>query len=483
MEHPTPNAEEPHSTPESVVLPEPRHDAAPTGLPPLIGAPKPDPTLPADAGRPITPPPADGPQRTWVPGEPWRPGGGIHGHDQPATGHEPLSGIESAYPTHRPRSAAPPVHMAGPEPRPRRRGSLLVTGIAAAVLGGALGLGGAALLGAFDDPDPVAVAPTTAPEIIQITEIVPGNDLTPASAVGLKVVPSVVTVEVGGINGSGTFTAFGSGSGVVLTSDGAIATNHHVVDGADDLRVVFQDGRIFDASIVGTDQLTDLAVLQIDAEGLTPIELGTTEPLVIGDSAIAVGSPLGLSGGASLTVGVVSAFNREVRVSPDQFLYGMLQTDAPITNGSSGGALVDAEGKLIGITTAIGVSEAGPEGIGFAIPVELVTRITDELIERGDVRHAFLGVGLGAVFEDQGPARVPAGAGVERIEPGTSAELFGLEVDDRIVGLDDIAVHTSQDVINTLRLYRVGDTVSVTIIRDGISISIDVELGERPDGI
>jgi len=296
-------------------------------------------------------------------------------------------------------------------------------------------------------------------------------------------VPSVVTVEVGQDNGSGSFAAFGSGSGVVLTADGAIATNHHVIDGATELRVIFQDGRIFDASIVGSDQLTDLAVLQIDAEGLTPIELGTTGPLVIGDSAIAVGSPLGLSGGASLTVGVVSAFNREVRVNTDQFLYGMLQTDAPITNGSSGGALVDAGGRLIGITTAIGVSEAGPEGIGFAIPVELVIRITDELIERGDVRHAFLGVSLRAIFEDQGSARVPAGAGVERIEPGTSAELFGLESNDRIVGLDDIDVHTSQDVINALRLYRVGDVVSVEIIRNGVPLSIDVELGERPDGI
>lgn len=381
-----------------------------------------------------------------------------------------------------PRTPPVPVHAAGPEPRPRRRGSLLMTGIAATVMGAVLGIGGTALLGAFDEPEPIAVS-ATAPEVIQITEIVPGAELTPASAVGLKVVPSVVTVEVGGANGSGEFAAFGSGSGVVLTRDGAIATNHHVIDGAGNLRVVFQDGRIFDATIIGSDRLTDLAVIKIDADGLTPIELGTTETLVIGDPAIAVGSPLGLSGGASLTVGVVSAFNREVFVSSDQALYGMLQTDAPITNGSSGGALVDVGGRLIGITTAIGVSEAGPEGIGFAIPVELVTRITDELIERGDVRHAFLGVSLRAVFENQGAAEVPAGAGIERIEPGTSADLFGLEADDRIVGLDDIAVHTSQDVINTLRLYRVGDVVSVEVIRDGVPLTIDVELGERPDGI
>lgn len=465
-----------------MVLPEPRHDGGNADLPPLIGSPKPSPTLPSGAGQPIDPPRADAPRRTWVPGEPWRLGGGVYGHDQPASGREPLTAVDRPPRSRAQRSAPAPIHLAGPQPRSRRRGALWLTGIAAALVGAALGIGGAALFGAFDNPPPVAV-PASTPEVVQITEIVPGSDLTPASAVGLKVVPSVVTVEVGQDNGAGAFTAFGSGSGVVLTADGAIATNHHVVDGATELRVIFQDGRIFDASIVGSDQLTDLAVLQIDAEGLTPIELGTTGPLVIGDSAIAVGSPLGLSGGASLTVGVVSAFNREVRVDTDQFLYGMLQTDAPITNGSSGGALVDAGGKLIGITTAIGVSEAGPEGIGFAIPVELVTRITDELIERGDVRHAFLGVSLRAVFEDQGSARVPAGAGIERIEPGTSAELFGLESNDRIVGLDDIVVHTSQDVINTLRLYRVGDVVSVEIIRNGVPLSIDVELGERPDGI
>jgi S1-C subfamily serine protease len=364
-----------------------------------------------------------------------------------------------------------------------RTGLIVAGSVLAAMIGALLALGGAALLGAFDEPAPVAVAPTPPADVVEITEIVTAEDPTQATAVGIKVVPSIVTIEVGSDAGPNGFIVVGSGSGVVLNAEGAIATNHHVIDGADDVRVVLQDGRIYDATVVGSDELTDLAVLQIDRIGLTPIELGATEDLVIGEPAIAVGNPLGLTGGASLTVGVVSAFEREVVVGPEMTLFGMLQTDAPITNGSSGGALVDGAGRLIGITTAIGVSEAGAEGIGFAIPVELVVRITDELIERGDVSHAFLGVSLGDYLDEEGPAQVPAGALITGIETGSSAERFDLEIDDRIVAVDGVEILTGQDVINTLRLYRVGDAATLTIVRDGTVMSLEVELGERPDGI
>ena len=336
--------------------------------------------------------------------------------------------------------------------------------------------------GAFDS-EPVPRAPGATPT--SVTEIIaPGDGAVPAAAVGAKVIPSIVAIEIGRDTPDGFF-AEGSGSGVVLAEDGLIVTNQHVVDGADDIRVVLQNGRIYRAATLGGDVLTDLAVLEIEADALVPIELGSADDLRIGDPAVAVGNPLGLGGGPSLTVGVVSAFGREVQVGGgiNDRLFGMIQTDAPITRGSSGGALVDAEGRLVGITTAIGVSDAGAEGIGFAIPVELVTRITDELVERGTVSHAFLGVTLSDAFSDQGPARVPKGADIVTVEPGTAAATFGLEVGDRIVELDGREVRNNQDVINTLRRYRVGDVAELGIVRDGETLSVEVTLGERPDDL
>jgi S1-C subfamily serine protease len=179
-----------------------------------------------------------------------------------------------------------------------------------------------------------------------------------------------VTVEVSNVN-SGDFVADASGSGVVIDASGTIVTNQHVVDGALRYQVLFADGRTYTATLIGEDALTDLAVLKVETTGLTPIALGSSRAMSIGDLTIAVGSPLA-EGGPSVTVGVLSAFDRRVRTSDDSELFGLLQTDAPITRGSSGGALVDGEGRLIGITSAIAVSDVGAEGLGFAIPVEMV---------------------------------------------------------------------------------------------------------------
>ncbi len=353
----------------------------------------------------------------------------------------------------------------------------------------ASGLLGAAILsivlvaaGELDDPAPATVVgpPTTVVEIREI--ITEGGAPPPAAAVARKVVPSIVTVEVGRGGDAVEFDAFGSGSGVVLSDDGFIITNHHVIEGTTRTRVIFQDGRVYAADVVGSDPLTDLAVLTIDARGLQPIDLGSTDGLSIGDTAIAVGNPLGLRGGASLTVGVVSAFDREVNIGPRASLFGMLQTDAPITEGSSGGALVDESGSLIGITSAIGVSSAGAEGIGFAIPVELVRRITDEIITTGEVRHAFLGVQLLDSLEEQTDgARIPVGASIEGfVGDDSAARGAGLEIGDLIVRFDGQTVRTSDDVIIGIRQYRVGQTIELELLRDGERFMTEIQLGERP---
>jgi S1-C subfamily serine protease len=273
----------------------------------------------------------------------------------------------------------------------------------------------------------------------------------------------------------------------VLSADGLIVTNQHVVAEADRVQVIFRDGRIYEAEIVGSDQRTDLAVLRIPASGLMPIEIGATETAQIGEVAVAVGSPLGLEGGPSLSVGVISAFGRQVSTGPDpnERLFDMLQTDAPITQGSSGGALVDGSGRLLGITSAIGISSAGAEGIGFAIPVELVTRITDEIIETGTVAHAFLGVSLNNAFEQRGDgAQMPSGAIVANfaVTPSAAAEA-GLEEGDVIVGYNDKPVRVRDDLISGLRRLRVGDTVTLDVVRGAERLAIEVVLGTRPDDL
>ncbi len=300
-----------------------------------------------------------------------------------------------------------------------------------------------------------------------------------AVAVGEVVIPSIVSVQIGQ-NGPTGFFEVGSGSGVVFDSQGHIITNDHVASGGSGYQVVFADGRVYEATLVGTDSVTDLAVLKIDADGLIPVEFGSSDDLLVGDPAVAVGNPLGLDGGPSLTVGVVSAFDRRVQTSASDILYGMLQTDAPITQGSSGGALVDQTGKLIGITTAVGVSEIGVEGIGFATPVEIVERVVTELITDGEAETAFLGIVGGTSFDTAvDGAQVPAGVEIQTVEPAGAAAVAGLQAGDVITSFDGRELETMQDLIVSLRRSHVGDAVQLTIERSGSIESIDLVLGER----
>ncbi|MFQ5947892.1 MAG: S1C family serine protease [Acidimicrobiia bacterium] len=351
----------------------------------------------------------------------------------------------------------------------------------AALVGALIGSG---LVLWLDRPTEVIEAPpVTIVERVQ-TEIVPSPQLgTSAAAVARRVRPSIATVEIGS-GDSETFVAEGSGSGVVFSDDGLLITNEHVVADSEGVRVIFPDGRAYSAEVVGTDPLTDLAVIQIDATGLTPIELGSLDEQEIGDLAIAVGSPLGLEGGPSVTVGVISAFDRRVGIGTDDELFGMLQTDAPITRGSSGGALVDSRGRLIGITTAIGVSDVGAEGLGFAIPVGLVTRIAQDLIEFGRAKHAFLGITGSTFFEQtEDGATVPAGVIVAGVLEETAAEADGLEPGDRIITVDGEEVTTMERLVVGLRSYRVGDQVAFQIDRNGTPLTITITLQERPQDL
>lgn len=304
-----------------------------------------------------------------------------------------------------------------------------------------------------------------------------------AAVVASRVIPSIVTVEVDTTGGE-DFVADASGSGVVFDQAGTIVTNQHVVDGAMAVRVLFSDGRSYNAIVVGEDALTDLAVLHIETTGLTAIEMGSSQEMSIGDLTIAIGSPLGLEGGPSVTVGVLSAFDRRVRTSSDSELFGLLQTDAPITRGSSGGALVDGEGRLIGITSAIAVSDVGAEGLGFAIPVEMVQRITADLIADGVSAHPFLGISGSTFFETRPDgALAPAGVEVAEVIPETAAADAGLVAGDVIVSFEGEPVLTMDRLVIRLRFYRVGDAIELDILRDGAPLTVTVTLLERPVGV
>ncbi len=351
-------------------------------------------------------------------------------------------------------------------PAPRRRSWLIVPIALAVVLAGI----GGGLIGASTHQDlpPVVIEQARAPRTMSaLPAVASATETADPTAVGAAVIPSIVTVEIGTASGD-TFTQVGSGSGVVLDESGHIITNHHVIEVGDAARVVLSDGRVYEAELIGSDPLTDLAVLRVPTTDLTPITLGSTDDLVVGSPAIAIGSPLGLEGGPSLSVGVVSALGREVQTGPDTILYGMIQTDAPITSGSSGGSLVDETGALIGITTAVGVSSIGVEGIGFATPVEIVERVTTEIIATGSVSHGLLGIGGATAYDETGDGGfVPVGVTVRSVSPDSPADTAGIVVDDVITAIDGGAVLTMDELITALRRVSAGDSVEVSLQEGG----------------
>jgi len=278
-----------------------------------------------------------------------------------------------------------------------------------------------------------------------------------------------------------------AGSGVIVDAGrGYIVTNHHVVDKADEIIVTLSDRRRFNAQLVGSDTDTDIALLKIDAERLTQIEAGNSDELEVGDSVVAIGNPFGL--GQTVTSGIVSALRRS-----DLGIEGyedFIQTDAPINPGNSGGALVDVDGKLVGINTAI-VSPGNAEGsvgIGFAVPMKMVQRVTAQLVQHGEVRRGRLGVGIQDVTPDLAKALglgVEAGAIITQVEPDSSASRAGIKLDDVVVDLDGTKVVGAADLRNTIGLTPIGTDVALGVVRDGRrqTIKLRVEQGVPHTGL
>ena len=375
-----------------------------------------------------------------------------------------------------PSSTPPPPPGA---PRPRRGGFAAAVLAGALVIGGGAGLGGAALWSAIDDNGAGGSGNGgTASAPLQVADGA-DSDAHAGSVeqVAKKVLPSVVAIDV-----SAGQTA-GSGSGVVLTQDGLILTNNHVVTLADaitagqgDIKISFADGTVAKGTVVGTDPLTDTALVQAqDVSGRTPITIGKSANLDVGQQVVAIGSPYGLD--STVTSGIVSALDRPVEVGRDSngntTAYPAIQTDAAINHGNSGGALVNMEGQLVGINASIQSAGNDPEGgsigIGFAIPSDEIVPIVQQIRDGQTPTHARLGIEVGDAPD--------GGALIRTIDDGSAAAAAGLKEGDVITKVDDHAIDSSGSLVAFVRSYRPDDTVTVTYVRDGQTDSTTLQLG------
>lgn len=281
-----------------------------------------------------------------------------------------------------------------------------------------------------------------------------------------------------------TYEQSGSGSGVILTADGYIATCAHVVDGAKSLTVTLNDDSSYEATIIGTDSRNDLAIIKIEAEGLTPATLGDSDMLTVGEDVIAIGNPLGELRGTA-TGGMISAVKRSITVEGTEM--ELVQTDAAISPGNSGGGLFNASGKLIGIVNAK-VSDTSAEGLGFAIPVNSVVKEINDLLNYGYVTgRAALGVYTQNVTLNTGYGYFSFGGTrcvqITEIVAGGAAEAAGLKAGDLIMEVDGKEVGSNSDLSDLIASYNAGDTATFTIRRDSEQLTIDVTFGEyKPQG-
>ncbi len=300
--------------------------------------------------------------------------------------------------------------------------------------------------------------------------------------IAAKVLPSVVQIKVRTSQGQAT------GSGFVVDENGIVVTNNHVVaDAQGPVELTFSDGTTTDAEVVGTSASYDLAALRLDAKNLPALPLGNSDSVVVGDTVIAIGSPLGLSG--TVTSGIISAKNRPVTAgaengSGDSAYINAIQTDAAINPGNSGGPLVDIDGEVIGVNSAIATvgggtfgQEAGNIGVGFAIPINQVRRTVEQLLDTGKAQFPVIGASLDGTYNGQG-ARIATGSasGNPPLVPGGPAEKAGVQAGDVVVAIDGKSVADSAELIVAIRSRQPGDTVTLTVRRNGSEQDVDVTL-------
>jgi putative serine protease PepD len=314
-----------------------------------------------------------------------------------------------------------------------------------------------------DGPTPGSIGVATAPVVRPSREVERSGDIGEILA---KDVPAVVAIVADG----GPAEGGAAGTGFVISEDGVIATNHHVVQGASSIEARFSDGTALAARVLGNDVASDLAVLHVDAAGLPTIELGDSDSVQVGDDVVAIGNALALEGGLSVTRGIVSGLDRTVPTRAGTALVGAIQTDAAINPGNSGGPLVDARGRVIGINTAI-ADPTGAQNVGFAIPISQAKPVFDAL--RAGNRPAYLGVTVDTSSD-------AAGAAVRSVGDDTPAERAGIRAGDVILSLGGRAVTSWERLRPAIREHEVGETVDVVVERAGQRVTLRVTLEEDP---
>jgi S1-C subfamily serine protease len=385
--------------------------------------------------------------------------------------------------------------------------------LVAAAVGGGAALAGAEVTGLLDDGptvvNTIAAPQTSAPVGFAQNRRLSINEIYRQSAPG---VVQITTTSVQTIEPDPFLNPFGFpeqqrqqalGSGFVIDKSGHIVTNFHVVEGAEQIEVSFTNRDSVEARLVGSDPSTDLAVLKVDvdARALTPLRLGNSDRVRVGDSVVAIGNPLGLE--RSVTAGIVSALHRPLTAPNDFTIDDVIQTDASINSGNSGGPLIAATGRVIGVNTAIATGSTGARGnigIGFAVPINTVRDVASQLIDRGRVEHAFLGVGAQPIEADIARLfNLPVNRGllVVRVFEGSGADQAGIRAGtdevvvagesyrlggDVIVEIDGRPVRAAEDLREAVSAKRPGDKVTIEAYRDEEKRSFEVTLGRQPAG-
>ncbi|MGM9541915.1 MAG: S1C family serine protease [Candidatus Limivicinus sp.] len=361
-------------------------------------------------------------------------------------------------------------------------GKVIALMLVAALLGGALGAGGVLLLAPSGSGSSSQVLKGERPSsVIDVATIDTSKQLSPAEVYAQNVASTVgITTSVTTNYFGFTTTSAAAGSGFVLSDDGYILTNYHVIENSTSIKVTMYDGSSYEAELIGYDESNDIAVLKVDAENLSPVVLGDSDNLNVGDSVVAIGNPLGELT-FSLTAGVVSALDREVTLSGNVTME-LIQTDCAINSGNSGGALFNLYGEVIGITNAkysSSGSGASIDNIGFAIPINSVMNIVESIIEKGYIAKPYIGVSVTSVSSETQSYGLPKGAAVKAISEDSPAEKAGLQINDIITEANGTAIESSDDLVRLVGDLYDGAELKLTVYRQGETVELTVIVGEK----